>query len=113
MEMKLSKAYKELKELDRIKRDIIANISHELKTPITIIKGLMELGLEEDDKNKRQEYLKRGFKALNRLIRLIDNLVEASRIQKREYKLNIEKINLIDPILIVLNEIKQRAKISV
>ena len=110
IEMKLSRAYKELKELDGIKRDIIANISHELKTPVTIIKGLMELGLEEDDKNKRQEYLKRGFKALNRLIRLIDNLVEASRIQKGEYKLNIEKINLIDPILIVLNEIKQRAK---
>ncbi len=110
MEKELIKAYEELKELDRIKKDLIANISHELKTPITIIKGLMELGLEEDDKNKRQKYLKRGFRALNRLIRLINNLIEASQIQKREYKLNIEKIDLVDSILIVLNEVKHRAK---
>lgn len=75
----LQQAYEDLKSVDRLKSNIIANVSHELLTPITIIKGTLELMREEDDREGREELIQRGVEAVERQGLIIDDLVEAGK----------------------------------
>lgn len=109
---KLEQAYKELKSLDTIKSNIITNISHELKTPITIAKGLMELGMEEEDVSLRREYLRRGIASLNRLTRIVDDLIHIAKMEKKEDRFDLEPLNVSDLVAIVVKEILPKAKIK-
>ncbi|MFW5891442.1 MAG: histidine kinase dimerization/phospho-acceptor domain-containing protein, partial [bacterium] len=64
----------EIKRLEKIKKDFVVNVSHELKTPLTAIKGFVETLLEEeqDTKSERRHYLKIIDKHTNRLTNIID-----------------------------------------
>lgn len=73
-----------LKELDRLRAEVLANVSHELRTPLATIKGYATLLLDYDRRLKRDEkrnYL--GFidKATDRLVGLIDQLLDMSRLE--------------------------------
>jgi signal transduction histidine kinase len=85
----LEKAYQKLSELNKLKNNFISNISHELRTPMTHVKGYIDLLLADDfgalnpDQHQAIEVLKR---ASERLSRLIDDLIlfstaETSTIQ--------------------------------
>jgi len=93
-EKKLREAYYKLEEVDEIKSNIIANVSHELKTPLTIALGMIDLVNLVDSEEKRKKYLNRAKKALIRQNYIIDNLITFSQMEKGEYKLNIERFNL-------------------
>ncbi len=78
----LAEAYDELKDVDRLKTDILSNISHELRTPITIAKSSIELTRGEADRKEIDLFLDMCENALNRLNDLIENLVDISSIYK-------------------------------
>jgi PAS domain S-box-containing protein len=82
---KLVKAYDELKDVDRLKTDIISNISHELRTPITVAKSAIELTREEEDQKEIDRYLSMCEKGLTRLNDLVENLVDVSSLYKGRY----------------------------
>lgn len=94
LQSNLQKAYKELKTLDQLKSDIISNISHELRTPITIVKSAIELAMEEENGKKRDELLAIGRKALARQNRTVGNLINAAKIERDALKLKFELIDL-------------------
>ena len=75
----------ELRRLERIRREFVANVSHELKTPLTAIRGFAETlqaqGLSED---QRRQYLDVILRHAARLSALIDDLLELSRIESRQ-----------------------------
>jgi len=83
----------EIKDLEKVKKDFVINVSHELKTPLTAIKGYVEtLEEEEDIKNKRfLEIIKRHT---NRLENIIHDLLLLSELEDREEKLEVEVVNL-------------------
>jgi two-component system phosphate regulon sensor histidine kinase PhoR len=91
-----------LKHLDNLKRDLVANVSHELKTPITSIKGFIET-LQEgavDDPEKTKRFLEIISKQTDRLIAIIDDLLSLSRLeQKADSKDIIFEENLIKPLI--------------
>ncbi len=93
-EKKLKEAYYKLKEVDKIKSNIIANVSHELKTPLTIALGMIDLINLVNSEEERKKYLNRAKKALIRQNYIIDNLIKFSRVEKGKHKLNIERFNL-------------------
>jgi len=73
-----------LKELDRLRTELLANVSHGLRTPLTTIKGYSTLLLDYDTRLRRDEkrhYLESIDKATNRLVRLIDQLIDLSRLE--------------------------------
>jgi two-component system phosphate regulon sensor histidine kinase PhoR len=79
-----------------MRQDFVANLSHELKTPLTSIKGFVETLLEGglDDKENALHFLKIIQNHSNRLSGLIDDLLELSYLESRQVSLQIEKINL-------------------
>jgi two-component system phosphate regulon sensor histidine kinase PhoR len=92
----------ELKKLEQMRKDFVANVSHELKTPITSIKGFSETLL--DGAMKEEETLEAFLRIIlnesDRLQMLIEDLLDLSRIEQHGFHLNIEELD----IVILLNE---------
>jgi len=73
----------ELRRLERVRRDFVANVSHEFKTPLTAIQGFAEtlLGGALDDKANRKRFVEIIREHARRLARLTDDLLKLSRIE--------------------------------
>ncbi len=91
---KLKRAYEKLKTLDRMKSDIISNVSHELLTPLTIFKGVTDLVYEEDDLEERAKLLNIGRRAIDRQFRVIRDLTEVANINKNKSLRKLEFLPL-------------------
>ncbi len=102
----------EQKKVDKIRRDFFANISHELKTPLTSIQGYTETILESKDLDKSQIefFLKKIIKNCKHMRELIDGIMEVSKIESGDINANIEKINLKELLDKVWSELKELAK---
>jgi len=83
----------ELKEVDKLRRDLIANISHDIRTPVSIIHGYVETLIIKHgalDEIKQKEYLSTIIKSTEKLKRLIDDLFELSKLESRQVKPKME-----------------------
>ena len=101
-----------LKGLENYRRDFVGNVSHELKTPIFNIQGylltLLEGGL--DDPNINESYLKKANKSVDRMIALIEDLDDISKLESGMIELEIEKIDLAELIKEVILSLEMKAK---
>ena len=73
-----------LRELDQLRRQLLANVSHELRTPLASIKGYATMLLDYDTRlghDEKRECLKLIDKATVRLTKLVDNLLDMSRLE--------------------------------
>ena len=86
----------EIRKLETVRKDFVANVSHELKTPLTSIKGFVETLLEENLDNKENSLHFLGIirDHANRLDNLINDLLQLSYIESREVKFNKEEVDL-------------------
>ncbi|NQU51874.1 MAG: GAF domain-containing sensor histidine kinase [Bacteroidetes bacterium] len=87
---------KKLKELDKFKDELISIVSHELKTPVSIIKtNLWMLNYLNKSKGKKETHLIDEMNhGLERLSLMINNLLNVSRIQQGKIQLNIQKVDI-------------------
>ncbi len=95
----LEKTNEQLKELDRMKSDFVANVVHELRTPLTVIKGNLDnidRGFAGEVQPQQREILNDVFRIVNRLSRLINDLLDLSKIESGKMGLNKEDIDLIE-----------------
>ncbi|MFA5410810.1 MAG: ATP-binding protein [Candidatus Omnitrophota bacterium] len=102
----------EMRRLETMRRDFVANVSHELKTPLTSIKGFVETLLEgamEDRENSRH-FLGIIQNHSERLNNLINDLLDLSHIESREIKLEITDFSLRGLTEEVLSGFKSKAK---
>ena len=76
----------ELRRLEAVRRDFVANVSHELKTPLTAIRGLTETLLDDDqmDPVTRASFLERIRDQVGRLSSLVGDLLTLARIESQE-----------------------------
>lgn len=84
---------KEIIELDKDYRDLLANLSHDLRTPLTSIIGYLSL-IDCQDDNKR--YLDISLTKAGQLKELIEKFYEYSLVSSREVDYGLRKINLVD-----------------
>ncbi|MDQ7785885.1 MAG: ATP-binding protein, partial [Desulfomonilaceae bacterium] len=103
-----------LKTLETIRRDFVANVSHELKTPITSIKGFLET-LEEgaiNDPEHAGQFLKIIIRHTDRLSAIIEDLLSLSRIERDAEKgeIALEKTPIRDVFDSVKRAVRSRAK---
>lgn len=86
----------ELKRLEQVRKDFVANVSHELKTPVATISGFAETLLDEggEDPKNVMEFSRIIYEEAQRLNRLINGLLELSRIESEQANMNIVPINI-------------------
>ena len=81
------RANKELRELDRIKSNFFANISHEFRTPLTLIKGPIEELEQSPDEGLPLESIKMIRRNTNRVLQLVNQLLDLSKIDEGNLQL--------------------------
>ena len=95
----LRRANKELRKLDQLKTDFMNIASHELRTPLTSIRGFTEFvadGMLGDLNEKQKEALSRVISNSDRLLRLIANMLDISKIRSGKLELKTVELNLSD-----------------
>jgi signal transduction histidine kinase len=97
LEVKVRERTDELEQADRLRSQFLSHVSHELKTPLTSIKGFLQNmldGLTGPLKEKQQRYLSRMLENSDRLIRMIEDLLDRTRIQSGRLDLVPGEIDL-------------------
>lgn len=107
----LSNAIEQGIKSERLKTELITNVSHDIKTPLTSIINYVDLLKKEEIENeKAQEYLKILDNKSQRLKRLTEDLIEASKASSGNIKLNIEKLNVKELIKQIRAEFEDKFK---
>ena len=95
--LELSEANRALKEMDRLKTEFLANVSHELRTPLNSILGftlnLLD-GVDGSINEEQRNSLQKVEKASNRLLQLINDVLDLSKLRAGRMELNAEKTSL-------------------
>jgi signal transduction histidine kinase/ActR/RegA family two-component response regulator len=97
LEAKVRERTAELEQADRVRSQFLSHVSHELKTPLTSIKGFLQNlldGLTGPLNEKQQRYLSRMLENSDRLIRMIEDLLDRTRIQSGRLDLVPVEIDL-------------------
>lgn len=82
---------------NRAKSDFLSNMSHDIRTPMNAIVGLTELMAHESDISDRmKDYLDKIQSSSKHLLALINDVLDTSKIESGEVRLNKEKVNIID-----------------
>ncbi len=82
-----------MKELERIKRDLVSSVSHELRTPLTSIKGFAET-LEEEVDEKNRHYVEIIRRNTDRLINIVRDLLLLSQMEEAGVEIEMEEVDL-------------------
>ncbi|XJZ26451.1 two-component system histidine kinase PnpS [Bacillota bacterium Lsc_1132] len=102
----------EIKKLEQMRKDFVANVSHELKTPVTSIKGFTETLLDGamNDKDALEAFLSIILKESDRLQSLIHDLLELSKIEQQGFQLNVHEFDLVATLGEIITMLKSRAE---
>ncbi|HEU5291537.1 MAG TPA: ATP-binding protein [Cyclobacteriaceae bacterium] len=102
----------ELKKLEAFRREFIADISHELKTPIFAAQGFVHTLLDGamDDKAVRGKFLKKAAKSLDGLDALVQDLVTLSHIETGQIKMHFETFDLYELTEEVFEQLEDKAE---
>ena len=104
-----SNAIQESLKSERLKTELITNVSHDIKTPLTSIINYVDLLKKEDIKDEKvKEYIDILEQKSQRLKKLIEDLVEASKVSSGNVKLNIESISIKELFGQTIGEFKDR-----
>lgn len=95
---------KEVSKTDEYRRDLMANVSHDLKTPLTMIKAYAEMvrDISYNDTERRNKHLNVIIEEADRLNYLVNDILELSKIQANKTELNSEQFDLVDELTNIL-----------
>ncbi|WP_422486999.1 sensor histidine kinase [Gudongella sp. DL1XJH-153] len=94
----LNQATSELKKSEELRRDFIANVTHDLKTPLTLIKsyGEMVRDISGDNPEKREAHLNTIIQETDRLSRLVDDMLDLTKVQSELREMKVEKFDILE-----------------
>ncbi|MGM0369136.1 MAG: HAMP domain-containing sensor histidine kinase [Bacillota bacterium] len=100
----------EIRKLDQMRRLFVANVSHELKTPLTAIQGYLEAildGVVESEKME-EEYLQRVLKETDRMSRLVADVLDLAQLQSEQFEFDLEEVRLKELIESICKNLENR-----
>ncbi len=100
-----------IRSMDNQRRELVANVSHDLRTPLAIIRGYIETVLIKEDSlsaGERKQYLETILKSTDRLLNLVEELFELSKLEAKEKIPELEEFSLAE----LLQDIHQKNLIS-
>lgn len=85
-----------LHRVDVLRKEVIANVSHELKSPLSVISGYAEMVRDIDwkDEDRRNEDLELIISESRRMTEMVNDILDYSQLQSGYLRLNLEDINL-------------------
>lgn len=111
--VELEAALLDVESASRAKSEFLANVSHELRTPLNAILGFSEL-LKEDSSGvsneKQQNYLNRIYSSGERLLELVNDIIDLSKIDAGSVGLGLSEFNLSDIVNNIFSIFKERAE---
>jgi two-component system phosphate regulon sensor histidine kinase PhoR len=99
-----------LHELERTRSEFISNVSHELRTPLSSIKLMIETLLASDDQEARELFLPQVHKEVERMVRLVEELLELARAESGRVILKRERLDLAELVESVVRSFEGRAQ---
>jgi signal transduction histidine kinase len=115
----IEKNIEELRGVDKLRKELISNISHDLRTPVASIQGYAEtLILKKDDlsKEEQQKFLEIIYKSCEKLKKLVSDLFDLTKLQTNQVKLMVEPFSIVELIHDVANKyriISQKKGVSI
>jgi signal transduction histidine kinase len=109
----IAASMEELKQTDSLRRELVANVSHDLRSPLTSIQGYVEtLLMKEDslDRDKRREYLQIILNDAVMLNELVHELFELSKLEARQVQPHLERFVLTELAQDVYGKYRARAE---
>ncbi|MFH6984843.1 cell wall metabolism sensor histidine kinase WalK [Marinoscillum sp. 108] len=102
----------ELKRMEVFRREFIADVSHELKTPIFAAQGFVHTLLDGavEDKKVRGKFLKKAAKSLDGLDILVQDLLTISQMETGEIKMHVENFDIVALAREVLDQLEDKAE---
>jgi two-component system, OmpR family, phosphate regulon sensor histidine kinase PhoR len=101
-----------VRRVEQVRRDFVANVSHELRTPLASLKSVIETlqagAIEEPE--VANEFLSRGDQELDRLVSMVEELLELSRIESGEVALALEDVAAVDLLTTAVDRMKPKAE---
>ncbi len=110
---KIQESNEKLKQLDKLKDDFVSVASHELRTPMTAIKSYLSMvlaGQGGDLTERTRLYVQRSYNSVDRLIKLVNDMLNISRIDSGRMSMQIRAVNIDALIREVVEDIGPRAK---
>lgn len=96
-ELEMQRREKEhMEELNQLKLRFFTNISHEFRTPLTLIRGYLDSLLDKENANRREEAGQIIRQNINRLLRLINELLDFRKAESGLTRLSVEKLNIVE-----------------
>ena len=98
------------RNLEKVRRDFVANVSHELRSPLTSLVGFIETLISGNvqDEETRNKFLKIMDEESKRMNRLIDDILSLSKVETEEHITPNTTISLIDPIKHIISSINEK-----
>ena len=102
----------ELKERETFRREFIADVSHELKTPIFAAQGFVHTLLDGaiNDKEVRKKFLKKAAKSLDALDLLVQDILTISQIESGQIKMHFENFDILDLCHEIIDQLEGKAE---
>lgn len=109
----IQEANERLKQLDKLKDEFVSLASHELRTPMTVIKSYLWMFLHKKGaelNEQERSYLERAFQSTERLIKLVNDMLNVSRIESGRLKLEMKDLDIVKLVTTVVDELVPRAQ---
>ena len=109
----LKNANNRLQQLDKLKDEFVSVASHELRTPMTAIKSYLWMALDGrggELTEKQKFYLDRAYTSVDRLIRLVNDMLNVSRIDSGRIDVRLRAVDMKQLVREVFDEVMPRAK---
>lgn len=102
----------ELKKLEEFRKEFVANVSHELKTPIFAAQGFIHTLLDGamHDKSVREKFLKKAAKSVDGLENLVQDLLTLSQMETGDIKMRFDYFDLVPVCAEVIDQVEDRAR---
>jgi two-component system phosphate regulon sensor histidine kinase PhoR len=101
----------DLRRLEAVRRDFVSNVSHELKTPLTAMRGYLEAMIEDEEmpEGLRHSFVQKAHRNTERLAAIVGDLLSLSRLESEEHELAFEPLEVGELLEVVAEDLRDLA----
>jgi two-component system phosphate regulon sensor histidine kinase PhoR len=96
-----------VKKYEQSKREFVDNASHELKTPISVLRGIVETLLEEEKDQRKRQFLEKALRRIEQMQNLVEDLLTLTKLESGRERLNLSEFKLRELVEEVYDSLEQ------